>query len=66
MPTDTGPLRMPIAEAVPAVGQLQQQVPLARERIQRVVRPERSADGPADHATASDAARGAGRPDAAS
>ena len=37
MPTDTGPLRTPIAEAVPAVAQLQQQVPVARERLQGVL-----------------------------
>lgn len=37
VPTDTGPIRMPIAEAVPAVAQLQQQVPVARERIQGVL-----------------------------
>ena len=27
VPTDTGPIRMPLAESLPAVGQLQQQVP---------------------------------------
>lgn len=37
VPTDSGPLRAPIAEAVPAVAQLQQQVPVARERIQGVL-----------------------------
>ncbi len=50
VPTDTGPLRMPLAEGVPALGQLQQQVPVARERLQRVVRrapAEGSEPGPA-------------------
>jgi hypothetical protein len=37
VPTDTGPLRRPIGEGVPALGQLQQQVPVARERLQRAV-----------------------------
>lgn len=37
VPTDTGPLRRPIAEVVPAVGQLQQQVPVVRERIPQVI-----------------------------
>jgi uncharacterized membrane protein YccC len=47
VPTDTGPIRTPIGEALPAVGQLQQQVPVARERIQRVVgmRAEASGEG---------------------
>jgi uncharacterized membrane protein YccC len=47
VPTDTGPIRTPIGEALPAVGQLQQQVPVARERIQRVVgmRAETSGEG---------------------
>ena len=31
VPTDTGPLRMPLAESVPAVAQLQQQVPAVGE-----------------------------------
>ena len=34
VPTESGPLRRPIAEVVPAVGQLQQ-VPAVRERIPR-------------------------------
>lgn len=37
VPTDSGPLRSPLAEAVPVVRQLQEQVPVARERLQRVV-----------------------------
>jgi hypothetical protein len=37
VPTDTGPIRTPLGQAVPAVAQLQQQVPVARERIQGVL-----------------------------
>ncbi len=37
VPTDTGPLRAPLAEAVPVVGQLQQQVPGVGERLPRII-----------------------------
>ena len=37
VPTDTGPIRMPLAESVPAVGQLQQQVPVVREQLPRII-----------------------------
>ena len=37
MPTDTGPLRMPLAESVPAVAQLQQQVPAVGEQLPRII-----------------------------
>ena len=54
VPTDTGPLRLPLAEAVPAVAQLQQQVPAARERLHDALgatrrdpaSPEQPAGGP--------------------
>ncbi len=50
VPTDSGPLRSPLAESVPAVRQLQEQVPMARERLRRAIGPhdaERE-DGPHD------------------
>ena len=38
VPTDTGPIRMPLAESLPAVGQLQQQVPAAvGEQLPRII-----------------------------
>ena len=37
VPTDTGPLRMPLAESVPAVAQLQQQVPAVGEQLPRII-----------------------------
>jgi len=37
VPTDTGPLRMPLAESVPAVAQLQQQVPVVGEHLPRII-----------------------------
>lgn len=37
VPTDTGPIRAPLAESVPAVGQLQQQVPLVGEQLPRII-----------------------------
>ena len=37
VPTDTGPLRAPLAEAVPAIGQLQQQVPDVAEHLPRII-----------------------------
>ncbi|WP_299445118.1 FUSC family protein [uncultured Phycicoccus sp.] len=46
VPTDSGPLRSPLAEAVPVVRQLQEQIPVARERLQPVVPPPGGADAP--------------------
>jgi hypothetical protein len=37
VPTDTGPLRAPLAESVPAVAQLQQQVPAVAEHLPRII-----------------------------
>ena len=37
VPTDTGPIRVPLAESVPVVGQLQQQVPLVGEQLPRII-----------------------------
>ena len=37
VPTDTGPIRIPLAESVPAVGQLQQQVPAVGEQLPRII-----------------------------
>ncbi len=37
VPTDTGPIRMPLAESVPAVAQLQQQVPAVRQQLPRII-----------------------------
>jgi hypothetical protein len=37
VPTDTGPLRAPLAESVPAVAQLQQQVPVVGEHLPRII-----------------------------
>jgi hypothetical protein len=37
VPTDTGPIRMPLAESVPAVGQLQQQVPAVGQQLPRII-----------------------------
>ena len=37
VPTDTGPLRVPLAESLPVVGQLQQQVPVVGEQLPRVI-----------------------------
>ena len=52
VPTDSGPLRSPLAESVPAVRQLQEQVPMARERLRRVIGPQdpEGEDGPHDPA----------------
>ena len=37
VPTDTGPIRMPLAESLPAVVQLQQQVPAVGEQLPRII-----------------------------
>ena len=37
MPTDTGPIRVPLADSVPAVGQIQQQVPAIGDQIPRII-----------------------------
>ncbi len=52
VPTDTGPIRTPLAEAVPAVAQLQEQVPVVGElpriiqRVSPVGRPGEAAAAP--------------------
>ncbi len=61
VPTDTGPLRMPIAEAVPAVKQLQQQVPVAGRRVRQAI----GADGHAADRTPPGDPTDRGRPEAA-
>ena len=37
VPTDTGPIRMPLAESLPAVVQLQEQVPVMGEQLPKVI-----------------------------
>jgi uncharacterized membrane protein YccC len=37
VPTDSGPLRAPLTETVPAVGHLQQQVPVVAEQLPRIL-----------------------------
>ncbi len=37
VPTDTGPIRVPLADSVPAVGQIQQQVPAIGDQIPRII-----------------------------
>ena len=37
VPTDTGPIRVPLAESLPAVAQLQQQLPAVGEQLPRII-----------------------------
>lgn len=48
VPTDTGPIRAPLAESVPAVGQLQQQVPLVGQQLPRIIEQVSSLGRPAE------------------
>ena len=52
VPTDSGPLRAPLAESVPAVAQLQQQVPAVGEHLPRIIGRVSALGQPAEGATA--------------